>query len=208
MKTLEQKRDELRAELEAVEKQIKDQKPMDGWYKDENGFWMAYLKDGKYTFGINSNGIWTNNFLGDYEPSYDRLATPEEVKQRLTDFVNKEGYKKGVKVKSLYRDVDRELEGVVDFDENFIYDHYYIALGSTTVWNSKDGWAKIITEPKFKVKAGHDNSEINSLQSWSHKSGAKFNITVKSKSMDLSDYDNFDLYELAKEIETFLNNKK
>jgi hypothetical protein len=179
-------------------------KPVDGWrISADDSYWMCYLKDGKYVFGINSVGDWIT--WGEFEPDEDRLATDDEVKQRLTRLVNGMGYKEGVTVKNLvFSDEFLIKSNDLKFDISDV-GFYFIQLGGFSIWHSDKGWAKIVEKPKFEVEKGCKN---HIQESWSKENGAEFYFTIKNKSMIHSDYICFSTTDLAKKIETILNSEK
>jgi len=154
MKTkLEQKRYELRAELGVVEKQINNEKPVDGFRIFEvDSPWMAYLKDGKYMFGIGFLGTWVNEFNMSFNPNTDILSTPEEVNKRLTEFVNGLGYKEEVTIKGIYGDSEFTIDST-PLTLRFMphKEKYQIGLGGWFIWSSVRGWAKIVEKPNYTV---------------------------------------------------------
>lgn len=184
-------REQIKSEIKKLKRKLKefDEKPVDGWYVIPNfdyKNWMAYFVDGIMVLLLNKGELRVISETIKFTECnpLKRLATPEEVTKRLTEFVNGRGYVEGVNVKWCNNwEVVR-----FEFNANPIWGHV-IYYGGLVIWSSIKGWAKIIEEPNYKV-------EVTRVE----KSGT---ITIEiqhSKEADSKD--------LAKEIETFLNEKK
>lgn len=188
MKTREQWQ-AIKAKAERKLKEL-DTKPVDGFYFwNGDPLYLGFYNGKRFDFGINTHGDWFKANISDISHINDtfKLATPEEVTQRLTKFVNGRGYVKGVKIRAVYGSMEFTLNHApltFSSDSNI----YEICLGNWVIWSSIKGWAKIIEAPKYKV-------EVTRVE----KSGT---ITIEiqhSKEADPND--------LAKEIEIFLNSK-
>lgn len=192
-KELEEKRDDLKAQLKAVKKQIKElnSKPVDGWYTSPyNDKWMAYFVNGIMILYIDGINIYkANEIIPIYECSPNiRLATFEESNKRLTEFVNGLGYVKGVKIISLLFNEETDIN-----NNNLLFGIklsgiYSIELGGRYVWKSDKGFAKIISKPKFKVELLRREEDVFSFIKITHGTDV-------------------DSDELVKQIETDLNSK-
>ena len=183
-----------------AEQKIKElDKPVDGFRVIESGHhWMAYLKDGKYQFGISVLGYWINEFGIPFDPNTDCLATESEVTERLTEFVKSLGYEEGVTTLDLCDNLSKRTlsPDSLEFGLNNSFGYYYICLGFYTIWRSDKGWAKIVeTKPKYTVEPtvfGYEDNEVKS----------DFRILKDGKILLM------DCEETAKRIETFLNSEQ
>ena len=196
-KELEEKRDDLKAQLKAVKKQIKElnSKPTDGWYTSPyNDKWMAYFVNGIMILSIDGINIYkANEIIPIYECSPNiRIATFEESNKRLTEFVKILGYVKGVKCEfGIVKDVREIVSNEAYFHTYKDGDYsYQIVMGCDIIFSLEKGWAKIISQPKFKVELKLKRREASGL-------------TV----IEITHGTDVNSHELVKQIDTHLNSK-
>lgn len=135
----------------------KDKKELNKWFVDKRyDAWLMYYTDKGTRYGRDYVGNWveeTDNCPNPYNDKDNRVATKEEVEQKLKKEAIKRGYKDGVKYKYI-GDNERvctlkgELELHVTGSECYLTDGH----GGSVFENGK--WAEIIKEEEKTYKIG------------------------------------------------------
>lgn len=196
-------REELEARIakrEIKTAKLKQQlKPVDGWYINtslSNEGVFFYMDCGVVKFGIEGNGRWRIDYPSFYYTSgCDILATPSEVTERLTKFVNGLGYKEGVTVRGVFYNDNAKVLTNKSLNFSPIDDRraYVITLGGWAIWDSEYGWAKIVGQkPKYKVTPKEFGIKDDDIY--------KLNLDVSIGTLNYIDGSS-----LAKLIEDYLN---